>query len=191
LTTKVIVGGEKIRYMDISREYGDRLAAYHDNKRVVPIGIFGSFHRYDLLAALRDHLVASGYDAYLSTDCMARTPKAEGEDIDVYNFRISRELIDRCGICIFIVFSEGPGETNINQSVSQEVQYLYDMQDSGRREDNPRVLVLVDDGCKPASLFRGLVKSCYPRWNEAPFSSRNDLLIVARQFCWNVMGINF
>lgn len=188
MTTKVIVGGGKIRYMDISREYGDRLAAYHDNKQVVPIGIFGSFHRYALLETLRDHLIASGYNAYLSTDFMARIPKAEGEDIDVYNFRVSRELIDRSGICIFIVFSERHGETNTNQSVSQEAQYLYDMQVSGLKGDDPRVLVLVEDGSKPASLFRGLVKSCYPRWNEAPFSSREDLLMAARQFCWNVMG---
>jgi hypothetical protein len=131
--------------MDITREYGDRLAAWHDNKRVVPIAIFGSFHRFDLLAALRDHLVASGYPASLSTDLASRIPREKGEDPDVYNFRISRALIDRSRVCIFIIFSEVSGETNINQSVSQEVQYLYDTQDSVRREDNPRVLVLVED----------------------------------------------
>jgi len=174
--------------MDISREYGDRLAAYRDNKHVVPIGIFGSFHRYDLLEALRDHLVASGYPASLSTDLASRIPQADGEDPDVYNFRISRELIDGSGICIFTIFSEGPGETNINQSISQEAQYLYDTQELGRRGDDPRVLVLVEEGSKPASLFKGLVKSCHPRWNEAPFSSREDLLMAARQFCWNVTG---
>lgn len=175
--------------MDISREYGDRLAAYRDTKHVVPIGIFGSFHRYALLESLRDHLVASGYPASLSTDLASRIPQMDGEDPDVYNFRISRELIDRSGICIFTIFSEGPGETNINQSISQEAQYLYDTQELGRRGDDSRVLVLLEDGSKPASLFRGLVKSCRPRWNEAPFSSSKDLLKAARQFCWNVTGM--
>jgi len=90
--------------MDISREYGDRLIAYHEARHAVPIGIFGSFHRYALLAALRDHLVASGYPASLSTDLVSRIPHEKGEDEDVYNFRISRELIDGSGICIFTIF---------------------------------------------------------------------------------------
>lgn len=58
----------------------------------------------------------------------------------------------------------------------------------GEKLDVPRVLVLVEEGSKPASRFRGLVKSYRPRWNEAPFSSREDILMASRQFCWNVKG---
>jgi len=174
--------------MDISREFGGRLDQYRRDKRLLPVGIFGSFHRYGLLESLRDHLTGHGYPAQLSTDLAKHYPPIRGEDEDVYNFRISRELIDESGICIFVVFLEQAGEGNINQSVSQEAQYLFDLQVMGKRRDNPRVLVLVEDGCKPASLFRGLVKSCHPRWNEAPFSTGADLLMAARQFCWNVAG---
>lgn len=173
--------------MDISREFGDRLDSSLRKKRSVSVGIFGSFYRYNLLASLRDHLADHGYPACLSTDLEKRFPCGEGEDEDVYNFRISRELIDESGICIFVIFKGKPGEENINQSVSQEVQYLYDQQAPGKRRSPPRVLVLVEDGCKPASLFKGLVKACRPRWNEAPFSTCDDLLMAGRQFCGNVM----
>ena len=173
--------------MDISREFGSRLESCCRNKRSVPVGIFGSFHRYDLLKSLRDHLIGHGYPARLSTDLEEFHPHTKGEDEDVYNFRISRELINGSDICIFVVFHEHAGEENINQSVSQEAQYLYDQKDSGKRTALLRVLVLVEDGCKPASLFRGLVKAFRPRWNEAPFSTREDLLMAARQFCWNVV----
>ena len=172
--------------MDISREFGSRLDSYRRNKRSVPVGIFGSFHRYDLLKSLRDHLIGHGYPARLSTDLEKHHLRHDGEDEDVYNLRISKILVDESGICIFVVFHEHAGEENINQSVSQEAQYLYDQQDLRKRTALPRVLVLVEDECKPASLFRGLVKACRPRWNEAPFSTDKDLLMAARQFCWNV-----
>jgi hypothetical protein len=174
--------------MDISREFGSRLDSYRRNKRSVPVGIFGSFHRYELLESLRDHLIGHGYPARLSTDLAKRHLRHDGEDEDVYNLRISKILVDESGICIFVVFHEHEGEENINQSVSQEAQYLYDQQDLRKHTALPRVLVLVEDGCKPASLFRGLVKTCHPRWNESPFSTRKDLLMAARQFCWNVAG---
>ena len=58
----------------------------------------------------------------------------------------------------------------------------------GRGRSETRVLVLVEEGSKPASRSRGPVKSYSPRWNEATFSSREDLLMAARQFCWNVSG---
>jgi len=172
--------------MDISREFGSRLDSYRRNKRSVPVGIFGSFHRYDLLKSLRDHLIGHGYPARLSTDLEKHHLRHDGEDEDVYNLRISKILVDESGICIFVVFHEHAGEENINQSVSQEAQYLYDQQDLRKRTALPRVLVLVEDECKPASLFKGLVKACHPRWNEAPFSTDKDLLMAARQFCWNV-----
>jgi len=172
--------------MDISREFGSRLDSYRRNKRSVPVGIFGSFHRYDLLKSLRDHLIGHGYPARLSTDLEKHHLRHDGEDEDVYNLRISKILVDESGICIFVVFHEHAGEENINQSVSQEAQYLYDQQDLRKRTALPRVLVLVEDECKPASLFRGLVKACRPRWNEAPFSTDENLLMAARQFCWNV-----
>jgi len=174
--------------MDISGEFGSRLTSYLRNKRSVPVGIFGSFHRYGLLESLRDHLVNHGYPARLSSDLEKRHPRHQGEDEDVYNFRISRELIAVSGICIFVVFLQRADEENINQSVSQEVQYLYDRQVLGRSRDTSRVLVLVEDGCKPASLFKGLVKTCHPRWNEALFSTSDDLLLAGRQFCGNVSG---
>ncbi|OPY37891.1 MAG: hypothetical protein A4E35_00946 [Methanoregula sp. PtaU1.Bin051] len=79
-------------------------------------------------------------------------------------------------------------KVNGNQSVSQEAQYLYDQQIAGKRRALSRALVLVEDGSKPSSLFRGLVKSCHPRWNEAPFATEADLCTAARQFCWNVVG---
>jgi hypothetical protein len=173
--------------MDLSRKYGGRMDAYPRNRQPLPIGIFGSFRRYALLKTLRDLLNASGYAAYLSRDLEKRLPRHKGEDPDVYNLRISQELINGCSICIFIIFSEKHGEENVNQSVSQEVQYLYDQLVAGKRRDNPQVLVLVEDGCRPASLFRGLVKTCRPRWKEAQFSTREDLLKAARQFCWNVV----
>lgn len=172
--------------MDISREFGSRLDSYRRNKRSVPVGIFGSFHRYDLLKSLRDHLIGHGYPARLSTDLEKHHLRHDGEDEDVYNLRISKILVDESGICIFVVFHEHAGEENINQSVSQEAQYLYNQQDLRKRTALPRVLVLVEDECKPASLFKGLVKACRPRWNEAPFSTDKDLLMAARQFCWNV-----
>lgn len=172
--------------MDISREFGSRLDSYRRNKRSVPVGIFGSFHRYWLLESLRDHLNGHGYPARLSTDLEKRHLRHDGEDEDVYNLRISKILVDESGICIFVVFHEHAGEENINQSVSQEAQYLYDQQDLRKRTALPRILVLVEDRCKPASLFKGLVKACRLRWNEAPFSTREELLMAARQFCWNV-----
>ena len=176
--------------MNISREFGSRLTSYRRNKRSVPVGIFGSFHRYELLESLRDHLVGHGYPARLSSDLERHHPRHQGEDEDVYNFRISRELIAASGICIFVVFLERADEENINQSVSQEAQHLYDRQVLGRGRDNSRVLVLVEDGCKPASLWKGLVKTCRPRWNEAPFSTSDDFLLAGRQFCGNVSGEN-
>jgi|GEM_PF-1131987 len=172
--------------MDISREFGGRLDQYRRDKRLLPVGIFGSFHRYGLLELLRDHLNDHGYHAQLSIDLEDLIPRKKGEDEDVYNFRISRELIDASAICIFVVFLEHDSESNVNQSVSQEAQYLYDQQDLRKRTALPRVLVLVENGCTPASLFRGLVKACRPRWCEAPFSKEEDLMKAARQFCWNV-----
>lgn len=174
--------------MDISREFGSRLDLYRRDKRLLPVGIFGSFHRYGLLESLRDDLIGHGYPARLSTDLGKRHFRHDGEDVDVYNLRISKILVDESGICIFVVFHEHAGEENINQSVSQEAQYLYDQQDLRKRTALPRVLVLVEDGCKPASLFRGLVKAGRSRWNEVPFSTDEDLLMAARQFCWNVVG---
>lgn len=172
--------------MDISREFGGRLDSYRRNRRSVPVGIFGSFYRHGLLGSLRDHLIDHGYHAELSTDLENRIPRRKGEDEDVYNLRISMGLIDASAICIFVVFREHEGESNVNQSVSQETQYLYDRQAMGKRPALSRALVLVEDGSKPASLFRGLVKSCRPRWNEAQFSTEEELLIAARQFCGNV-----
>ena len=174
--------------MDISREFGGRLEQYRSDKRSVPVGIFGSFHRYELLESLRDHLNDCGYDARLSTNLAKRRLRKKSEDENVYNFQVSMELIDASGICIFVVFHERAEEENINQSVSQEAQYLYDSQVFGKRTALPRVLVLVENGCTPASLFRGLVKAVRPRWKEAPFSTEDDLLMAARQFCGNVVG---
>jgi hypothetical protein len=132
-------------------------------RRFFPVGVFGSFYRYALLEQLRDHLIACGYPALLSTDIAGKVPRQKGEDADVYNFRISRELIGCSSVCIFVIFQEKPGELNINQSVTQEVQYVYDCQILGQRRDNPQVLILAEDGSRPASLFRGLVKTCRPR----------------------------
>lgn len=174
--------------MDISREFGGRLDSYHRKKRSVPVGIFGSFHRHMLLGSLRDHLNDQGYSARLSTDLESRHPRNTGEDADIYNLRISTILVDASTICIFVVFRERGKEQNINQSVSQEAQHLYDRQVMGTRRDNPRVLVLVEEGCRPASLFRGLVKSSYPPWYEASFVTGADLFTAARQFCSNMAG---
>ena len=179
---------KKTNCMDITREFGDRLDSYRGTKQSVPIGIFGSFYRYELLGSFRDHLVSHGYLASLSTDLTTDFPQKTGEDEDVYNFRISRNLIDGSSICLFVVFLGKTVEENINQSVSQEVQYLYDWQVAGTYPEVSRVLVLVEDGCKPASLFRGLVKSCRPRWNEASFSNSEELLVAGRQFCGNVIA---
>ena len=162
------------------------LIAYHQKKQAGPIGIFGAFHRYKLLESFRDFLISEKYYAWLSVDLEKLYPCRKNEDMDVYNFRISRKLIEKSKICIFIIFLEHGEETNINQSVTQEAQYLYDLQQVRMQEKFPHVLILDEKGCKPAGLFRGLVKECHPRWKEASFSTRKEMFMAAKQFCANI-----
>jgi hypothetical protein len=178
---------EEIRKEDIISIGGkEDLIANHKKKVAIPIGIFGAFKRYELLESFRDFLISDGYYARLSVNLEKLYPRRKNEDPDVYNFRISRKLIEESEINIFIIFLEHGEETNINQSVTQEAQYLYDLQQVRMQEKSSHVMILVEKGCKPAGLFRGMVKECHPRWKEASFSTRKEMFTTAKQFCANI-----
>jgi hypothetical protein len=177
--------------VDIFTEIKQSARLTMEKKRVVPIGIYGSFQPRNIgyLKALRDFLLYHGYLAYLSLDLQRLCPRQGYLGDNEYNLRVSRLMATITQVQIVFIFNEAEGEHNVNQSASIELDQLL----TGRQK---HVMIFFEEGSleQSCSLFKGLLEYNISSWAHDSFTRQENngvefvnpaLLNTGLMFCYN------
>jgi hypothetical protein len=154
-------------------QFGESVEITKSKKRIVPIGIYGSFEPKNrkYLESMRDFLRANGYLACISMDIQEFCPNPGSAGVDIYNLMLSEfmNLINQ--IHIVFIFREDEGEHNINPSKSASIE-LEIFASCEKRH----VAIFYEEGSmeQSRSLFRGLLDRNIEKWAINSFMREED-----------------
>jgi hypothetical protein len=158
-------------FVNYFSEFKEAIELTQRKKRCVPIGIYGSFKRENIvyLYKLRDYLRDNNYFSLMSLDlqrCCRRPPRMSEEE---YNYKLTRIMTQINHIHIFFFFKENERDHNVNQSASIELGVLENM---GERH----VRIFYEKGYleQSSSPFRGMLSNRKNEWPEDSFERRTD-----------------
>lgn len=159
--------------MDPFQDFSRNVAEYERAKRNLRIGLFGSFRREEI-HRVRETLRDDHYHVKISSDLVIQS----GTYNDANNFTVSMMLVDQCDTHIFLFHREMEGEHNINQSVSMELQYLADS------DQSDHALILLEKGYLEQSggVFIGLKANTLGTWRWETFLNFPTLENAAKKF---------
>lgn len=172
-------------------DYISELNSEHDTeeiKALLPIGLFGSFRKRELLETLKNHLIKKEkFYANISYDLQSRYQQTTGEDPSAYDFRLSKILIEKSKIHIIFFFREEDADDGLNYSATMEIGMLFGYH-STQNQVGRYSLILCETGYDNRNIGgmrRGIRLFTDREWRWHDFDTYEEAQLHATQFCYD------